>query len=80
MEKQESTFEQMELKYCERCGGLWLRRRGSERVYCEACVPKMEELPQVRARGAARLQTPPLDLDLEGTGLELFGVCEGGQS
>ena len=42
--------------------------------------PKMGELPQVRVRGAARLQTPPLDLELEGCGLELLGVSEGSQS
>jgi hypothetical protein len=27
----------VELKYCERCGGLWLRRPGHEVVYCERC-------------------------------------------
>jgi Zn-finger nucleic acid-binding protein len=27
----------VELKYCERCGGLWLRRPGHEMVYCERC-------------------------------------------
>lgn len=27
----------VELKYCERCGGLWLRRPGQEVVYCERC-------------------------------------------
>jgi hypothetical protein len=27
----------MELKYCERCGGLWLRLKGSDLVYCPAC-------------------------------------------
>ncbi len=34
----------MELKYCERCGGLWLRREGEPGVYCAEC----------RARVAAR--------------------------
>jgi Zn-finger nucleic acid-binding protein len=28
---------QLELKYCERCGGLWLRPRGSEVVFCNRC-------------------------------------------
>ena len=27
----------LELKYCERCGGLWLRRKGESQVYCESC-------------------------------------------
>jgi len=28
----------MELKYCERCGGLWLRRQGEDVVYCRGCL------------------------------------------
>ncbi len=28
---------QVELKYCERCGGLWFRRLGCEEVYCASC-------------------------------------------
>ncbi len=27
----------MDLKYCERCGGLWLRHRGEEEVFCTPC-------------------------------------------
>ena len=37
MEKIDNNAIQMELKYCERCGGLWLRIRGSEIVYCPPC-------------------------------------------
>jgi hypothetical protein len=37
METIDSNAIQMELKYCERCGGLWLRIRGSELVYCGPC-------------------------------------------
>jgi hypothetical protein len=37
----------VELKYCERCGGLWLRRPGQDVVYCERC----------RAQRAALLRT-----------------------
>ena len=32
---------QLELKYCERCGGLWLRPRGSELVFCGSCARAM---------------------------------------
>jgi hypothetical protein len=28
----------MELKYCERCGGLWLRPQSSGLVFCGACA------------------------------------------
>jgi len=27
----------VELKYCERCGGLWLRALGTGGVYCSSC-------------------------------------------
>jgi Zn-finger nucleic acid-binding protein len=28
---------QVELKYCERCGGLWLRAQGTNGIYCVSC-------------------------------------------
>jgi hypothetical protein len=28
----------MELKYCERCGNIWLRRSGSPRSLCAPCT------------------------------------------
>jgi len=39
-----------ELKYCERCGALWVRRAGREESYCSACTDQMEDLPKSRAR------------------------------
>ncbi len=38
----------VELKYCERCGGLWLRRAGDPAVYCAPCAQRMNELPPPR--------------------------------
>ncbi len=38
MEELGSNDIQMELKYCERCGGLWLRLKGSEVIYCPSCL------------------------------------------
>jgi hypothetical protein len=38
MDAGESGFILMELKYCERCGGLWLRPRGSGLIYCPSCA------------------------------------------
>jgi len=35
----------LELKYCERCGGLWLRPAGESRVYCAPCTREVEEMP-----------------------------------
>lgn len=37
--------ESFELKYCERCGGLWLRPAGGRQIYCVACSGEMAELP-----------------------------------
>jgi Zn-finger nucleic acid-binding protein len=41
---------QLELKYCERCGGLWLRRLGNEGVYCRICAVEMPEFRVARTR------------------------------
>jgi hypothetical protein len=38
-------IEEVELKYCERCGGLWLRLKGNVEIYCAPCIPKIDELP-----------------------------------
>ncbi len=37
---------ELELKYCERCGGLWLRLQGDTEVYCVSCRRQMAELPR----------------------------------
>jgi hypothetical protein len=42
---QEKKEVRMELKYCERCGGLWLRECGAGVVYCDRCQPKVDDLP-----------------------------------
>jgi hypothetical protein len=39
---------QLELKYCERCGALWLRLRGAQEVYCAPCDLEMLDLPSPR--------------------------------
>ncbi|MGO8793296.1 MAG: hypothetical protein ACLQLC_00605 [Candidatus Sulfotelmatobacter sp.] len=41
----------LELKYCERCGGLWLRRAGGGQIYCVACGRAMAELPEASPKG-----------------------------
>ena len=38
----------LELKYCEHCGGLWLRECGAGVVYCVNCLPRIAELPTAR--------------------------------
>jgi len=43
--KKDEKQVRLELKYCERCGGLWLRECGAGVVYCPNCQPRMAELP-----------------------------------
>ena len=60
----EGSEIQVELKYCERCGGLWLRPQGTNGVYCggcRACLAAMPDLGQApprkaRSRRKARMQ------------------------
>ena len=52
----EGSEIQIELKYCERCGGLWLRPQGTNGVYCASCrvclaaMPDPGEAPRRKAR------------------------------
>jgi hypothetical protein len=54
----------MELKYCEHCGGLWLRECGAG-VYCERCQRAIDELPTAKKRpGKVMLPVhPPTAID-----------------
>ena len=40
MEIEGLEIVRLELKYCERCGGLWMRTWGTEDVYCPAALRK----------------------------------------
>lgn len=44
---------QMELKYCERCGGLWLRMKDEKGVHCGLCRAHFAALPK-RGGGSYR--------------------------
>jgi Zn-finger nucleic acid-binding protein len=50
MEIEELEIVHLELKYCERCGGLWLRLQGSGDVYCDSCAKQVAGLPVRRSR------------------------------
>src|SRR5207253_10188371 len=45
MEVEDPEVTQLELKYCEQCGALWLRLRGVQDVYCASCAVEIMELP-----------------------------------
>jgi hypothetical protein len=40
----------LELKYCERCGGLWLRPAGGKQIYCVRCARQIAEMPSASGR------------------------------
>jgi hypothetical protein len=42
---------QFELKYCERCGGLWLRPVGGGQIYCVGCGREIAQLPPMSKKG-----------------------------
>jgi DNA-directed RNA polymerase subunit RPC12/RpoP len=46
----------MELKYCERCGGLWLRRLGQDAVHCGRCRAQIVAMLRGRGRAPKRIQ------------------------
>lgn len=56
MNTEENGIIELELKYCERCGGLWLRIKGKDDVYCATCALRIVELPApTRRRVTPRL-------------------------
>ncbi len=59
----------VELKYCERCGGLWVREGGGG-VYCNKCEPEIADLPIPRKK-AGKIRLPMQD----GTEVNKFGVA-----
>ena len=50
MEMEGLEIVRLELKYCERCGGLWMRTWGTDEVYCPSCAVQMSDMPAVRRR------------------------------
>jgi hypothetical protein len=48
MDREQVGTIRLELKYCERCGGLLLRTLGSAVIYCTPCGKQMAELPPPR--------------------------------
>ena len=60
----------VELKYCERCGGLFVRSQGNHRVYCMSCVLQVEKLAHPRQQSKAVRVNKPKDF---GT---ILGVAE----
>jgi len=82
----------VELKYCERCGGLFLRQPAEDRVYCAGCtahlahqmdpgeIPSKALLRKFRGRRRSRKAAPDSGAELGNTGhiARLQGVAEQG--
>ena len=47
---------QVELKYCERCGGLWLRPQRTEGVYCAGCQMRLAARPTLEAAPTGKVR------------------------
>ena len=70
MEIDELDIVQLELKYCESCGGLWLRPKGSQQVECAACAARWKF--SCRAGKAGRAHLPRFrSLELESKASEV---------
>jgi hypothetical protein len=63
----EGPKTQVELKYCERCGGLWLRPQGDGEVYCGGCRVRMADMPRPGYEQPRKPRLPrPEPQDLQG--------------
>jgi hypothetical protein len=80
MEIADLEVVRLELKYCERCGGLWLRTWGTEDVYCPSCATEVLDLPIGGRRRKLRLLTNDR-VDLKSQFEDWSGFCgEGGNA
>ena len=77
MNVDEVEIVELELKYCEYCGGLWLRRKGDSEVYCTTCIPYVAQfaVPVLR-RSRPRLPVNT-KVSLQGEDGEVY-LCEAG--
>ena len=69
---------ELELKYCERCGSLWLRPKGVQEVYCTRCLAQIARLGGWwKSKGKPRLPVR-VPVENEGRCAELAEVIEEG--
>ena len=73
METESDEALELELKYCERCGGLWLRVQGVKEVYCALCAVAMSEVAMgYRSRRVPRL---PIRHDIDAHYIATANFC-----
>lgn len=44
------NYLRMDLKVCEGCGALWLRRETADGLYCRGCARRLAEFPAPRGK------------------------------
>ena len=75
MEEETLQIVHLELKYCELCGGLWLRLRGTQHVHCESCRAHQSVFPAAGGK-AIRPRLPRMKIGpVEGSGNVPLLVC-----
>jgi hypothetical protein len=78
MEEEALQIVHLELKYCELCGGLWLRTRGTEDVHCESCRAHLSVFPAPAGK-AIRPRLPRMKIGtIEGS--QLLVCCKEGNA
>ncbi|MGA9039294.1 MAG: hypothetical protein WB421_02055 [Terriglobales bacterium] len=81
MEVEGQTAILLELKYCERCGGLWVRPSGSEEVYCASCAIEMADVALPRKKKTAPRLPVNHNTDRVPAGPRLVVLCgQGGKA
>ena len=68
----DSGETQVELKYCERCGGLWLRPRGTHQVHCASCRARLAARPEPGEQLSRRRRNT--EVAVQASGLEPEGI------
>jgi len=66
----------LELKYCERCGGLWLRQTGCDEVLCEGCSARKAEFPGAASQSLRFALRTTIHVD--GESREVLVMCGAG--
>jgi hypothetical protein len=54
MDKEGELILRLELKYCERCGALWLRTAGGQESYCVDCFAQLQNWPKAKESSKRR--------------------------
>ncbi len=80
MEIDELNIVLLELKYCERCGGLWLRPQGCDEVLCGSCSAQLNKLHNGWGERNMRLVLKTT-IQADGESREVLVMCgEGGNA